>query len=217
MKLLRVLGLVVAVAAVSAAPASATSILITNNATFTVDWLYPATNPDLSGSATFTITNWSSSGFDLAVSNVMNTMPTNPSINARLTSFGIGLSPDATGFTNIDDGDVFSWGFTNFPGYQQVDLCGSGGNNCAGGGNGGLNQGQSVLPGDVMSITVLGNFSNGVTFSPIAVKFQTDRGSFKFDGTIRPDPEPVPEPATLSLFGSGMLLAAAGKFRRRKN
>ena len=213
MKLLQALGLVAVVAAVSAAPASATSIVVTGNTSFTVDWLYTATDPDLSGSATFTITNWNSSGFDLAVSNVMNTMPASPSINARLTSFGIGLSPDAAGFTNVDNGDVFSWGFSNFPGYQQVDLCGYGGNNCAGGGNGGLNQGQSVLPGDIMSITVSGIFSNGVTFSPIPVKFQTDIGSFEFDGTVRT----VPEPATLSLFGSGLALAAVGKFRRRKH
>jgi PEP-CTERM motif len=210
LKLLRVLGLAAAVGAGSAAPASADPILVTGNTTFSVDWLYTPTNPDLSGSAIFTISNWSNGGFDLAISDITNTMPTNPDINARLTSFGFGLSPNATSFTNIVNGDVFSWGFSNFPGFQQVDVCGYGGNNCAGGSNGGLNQGQSVLADDIMSISILGNFVNGVTFDPIPVKFQTDIGSFEFDSTVTP----VPEPASLALLGSGLALAA-GRFRRR--
>src|SRR5262245_22469910 len=151
MKLSVVLVLVAVVEAMSPVSASATSILINGNTSFTVDWLNTQTNPDLAGSATFTITNWSVSGFDLAISNIANTMPVSPDINARLTSFGFGLTPDATGFTNKVNGNVFSWGFTNFPGFQQVDVCAYAGNNCAGGGNGGLNQGSSTLPNDIMS------------------------------------------------------------------
>src|SRR5262245_42279283 len=144
MKLLGVLGLVAIVETMSALPASAAPILVTGNTSFTVDWLDTQTNPDLAGSATFTVTNWSSSGFDLAVGNIANTMPASPNINARLVSFGIGLTSDATAFSNVIDGDVFSWGFTNFPGYQKVVVCGYAGNNCSGGGNGGLAQGMST-------------------------------------------------------------------------
>jgi hypothetical protein len=220
MKLLRVLGLVAVVEAMSVLPVSATSILIAGNTSFTVDWLNSQTDPDLAGSATFTITNWSSTSFDLAVSNIQNTMPTSPDIDARLTSFGFGLTPVLTGYTNKVDGDVFSWGFTNFPGYQQVDVCGYAGNNCAGGGNGGLDQGASTLPNDIMSITFLGDFANGVTFDPVPVKFQTRVGSFEFDSTLRCqngdcNPAPVPEPASLVLLGSGLTLVAA-RYRRRK-
>ena len=220
MKLFSVLGLVAILETVSALPASATSILITGNTSFTVDWLNPQTTPDLTGSATFTITNWSGSGFVLAVSDIENTMPASPNINARLTSFGFGLTPNASGFTNIVDGDIFSWGFSNFPGFQEVDVCGYSGNNCAGGGNGGLSQGTSTLPGDIMSITVLGSFANGVTFDPVAARFQTSVGSFEFDSSLRCQgenctPTPVPEPASLTLVVSGLILAAA-RYRRRK-
>jgi hypothetical protein len=76
-----------------------------------------------------------------------------------------------------------------------------------------LDEGQSVAPDDIMSITVLGNFLSGVTFSPITVKFQSDADAEPFEGTVRS----VPEPSSLTLFLSGLALAAAGRFRRRKN
>jgi hypothetical protein len=220
MRLFGVLGLIAIVEAMAPLSASATSITITGNTTFTVDWLYSPTNPDLTASATFTISDWSSTGFNLAVSDIENTMPASPDIDARLTSFGFGLTPNATGFADITDGDVFSWGFSNFPGFKEVDLCGYAGNNCAGGGNGGLDQGESTAPDDIMSITVLGSFTNGVTFDPVAAKFQTAVGSFEFDSSLRClgencTPTPVPEPASLTLLGSGLLLAAA-RYRRRK-
>ena len=79
----------------------------------------------------------------MTVNNVKNTMPTSPDINARLTAFGFGLTPDGT-FSNLVNGSIYQWAFTNFPAFQRVDVClASGGAGCAGGGNGGLNQGQS--------------------------------------------------------------------------
>lgn len=191
-------------------PASATSISVSGDAVFTVNWLYTATNPDLSGSARFTISNFAATGFDLTIDQIENTTDTSLDIGARLTSFGLGLTPDVTGHSAIVDGDVFSWGFSNFPGFQQVDLCAAAGNNCAGGGHFGLNQGQSTAASDFMSIHVDGNFASGVTFSPVPVKFQTRAGSYEFDASSfsEPDPPaPVPEPTTLLMLGSGLALA----------
>ena len=204
----------------SAAPARATSITVTNNTTFTVFWLYTPTNPDLAGQARFTITNYTTAGFDLTVDQVMNTMPTSPDINARLVSFGFGLTPDATSFTNAVNGSIFSWGFTNFPGFQSVDVCGFSGNSCAGGANGGLNQGESQLGS--MSIHVNGLFTNGATFSPVAAKFQTGVGSFELDSCTRTPGgcgstvviEATPEPASLIQLGT-RLVGAAFSLRRR--
>jgi len=206
-----------------AAPSWASSITVNSNTTFTAFWQYTPTNPDLSGQARFTVTNFTSSGFDLTVDQVMNTTATSPDINARLTSFGFGLSPDATSFSNAVNGSVFSWGFANFPGFQTVDICGFAGNDCAGGANGGLNQGQVQLGS--MSIHVNGSFAQGVTFSPIAAKFQTSVGSFELDsclasagscGTPTVVIEATPEPATLMLLGTGLAFCAHTLRRRAR-
>ena len=150
-----------------ARPVAAASITVNGDTSFTVNWLNTAVDPDLAGQATFTITNFTDTSFDLAISNVKNTTATNPNINARLTSFGFGLTPNAAtgGFTNIVNGDV-SAGVFELPSLSQVDVCGFADKNCAGGQNDGLNQGQSTALTDIMSITIAGDFANGVTFSP---------------------------------------------------
>ena len=70
-------------------------------------------------------------------------MPTSPNINARLTAFGFGLTPEGT-FSNQVPGSIYQWAFTNFPAFQRVDVCLTSGGGCAGGASGGLNQGQST-------------------------------------------------------------------------
>ena len=202
-------------------PATATSITITGDDVFVMNWLYEGTDPDLAATATFTITNWSATSFDLAVSDIENTTALSPDIDARFVSFGFGLTPDATGTSNLVNGSDFSWGFSNFPAFQQVDICAFAGNNCAGGSNAGLDQGESST--DVLSITFTGNFAQGVTFSPIPARFQTALGSYTFDdGDVCIDCEPfeplvTPEPATLLLFGTGLLATRFGLRRRTRS
>jgi hypothetical protein len=213
--------LTVAIATIAGArTASAASVLVTADTSFTVNWFYDMTapNPDLAGSALFTISNYSTGGFTLTISNIQNTTATSPDINARLTSFGFGLDPDATSYSNAIDGAVYAWGFSNFAAFKTVDVCAYAGQNCAGGANAGLGQGESTnVP---MSITFAGNFVNGVTFSPIPVKFQTNVGSFEFDGTTCTIPggcdfTPVPEPASLMLLGLGLVVVGSRARRRR--
>ena len=141
----------------------------------------------LLATAKFTVSNWSGTSFVMTVTNVRNTMPTSPDINARLTAFGFGLMPDGT-FSNLVPGSIYQWAFTNFPAFQRVDVCLTSGSGCAGGGYGGLNQGQSTA--DSHSVTITGNFTNGVTIAPIPAKFQTSLGSLETDGVVI-DPPPV--------------------------
>ena len=58
----------------------------------------------------------------MTVTNVKNTMPTSPDINARLTAFGFGLTPEGQ-FSNLVNGTIYQWAFTNFPAFQRVDVC----------------------------------------------------------------------------------------------
>ena len=143
--------------------------------------------------ARFTVSNFTSSSFVMTVTNVANTMPTSPNISARLTAFGFGLTPEVPpGFTNQVGGTIYQWATTNFPAFQRVDVCLSSGSGCAGGGAGGLNQGQSTS--DSHSVTITGNFTNGATIIPIPAKFQTALGSLETDGVvIDPPPSGAPD------------------------
>jgi uncharacterized repeat protein (TIGR01451 family) len=190
MKTLRTLGLFLAVVLASAGPATAQGFQVTGNRTFTVFWSATTQGgTPVLASARFTISNFTNASFLVTVDNVQNGTPTSPNINARLTAFGFGLTPQAATFGAQANGTIYSWAFTNFPAFQRVDVClAVTGGGCAGGGNGGLNQGQSTP--EVMSITVLGNYTNGVTFVPIPAKFQTAQGSVETDGFII-DPPPT--------------------------
>ena len=66
-------------------------------------------------------------------------------------------------------------------------MCLTSGGSCAGGGNAGLDQGQSSP--ETYSLTISGAFTNGVTIIPIPAKFQTALGSLETDGVVI-DPPP---------------------------
>ena len=188
MKTLRMTVAVFSLILASAVPGSAqTQVFVNGNTSFTVTWQGVKPGATLLATARFTVSNFSSTSFVMTVTNVANTMPTTPDINARLTAFGFGLTPEGT-FTNLVNGSIYDWAFTNFPAFQRVDVCLAAGGGCAGGGNEGLNQGQSTP--DSHSVTITGNFSSGVTIVPIPAKFQTALGSLETDGVVI-DPPPT--------------------------
>ena len=197
LKILRMSLLVFALIVASAAPGSAqTTVFVNGNTSFTVTWSGSVGGgATLLAQATFTVSNWTGSSFVMTVNNVKNTMPTSPDIQARLTAFGFGLTPDGT-FSNQVGGSIYNWAFTNFPAFQRVDVCLTSGGGCAGGGNGGLNQGQSDP--STMSITITGNFANGVTITPIPAKFQTSLGSLETDGVVINPPPTGPSDLTIA-------------------
>ena len=78
----------------SVAPSAAqATVFVNGNTTFTVTWQGVKPGATLLAQATFTVSDLSSTSFVMTVTNVRNTMPTSPDINARLTAFGFGLTP----------------------------------------------------------------------------------------------------------------------------
>src|SRR6476659_1184342 len=114
-KTLRMTVSVVALVLASVAPGSAqTNVFVNGNTSFTVTWQGQKPGATLLATATFTVSDWSGTSFVMTVTNVRNTMPTSPHINARLTAFGFGLTPDVpqVQFSNLVNGSTYQWAFT---------------------------------------------------------------------------------------------------------
>ena len=158
----------------SAIPGSAqTNVFVNGNTTFTVTWQGVKADATLLATATFTVSNWTGNSFVMTVTNVGNTMPTSPNINARLTAFGFGLTPEST-CQQSSQRQHLSVGVHELPGVSR---------RCV------LDDGKWLRwrrvrrsqPGsstaETMSVLVTGAFPSGVTVTPIPAKFQTSLGS----------------------------------------
>ena len=130
--------------------------------------------------------------------------------NERIHGIGFSTDPNATGLSNIDPGTYFQNFALNstFPGFQTIDVCAWTTNNCSGGPQGNNLPGMGTT--DTFGFTLNGNFSSGVVLDQFVIQFMGDLGSYQFVGR-------VPEPATLMLFGMGLLGTAIGMRRRRRN
>jgi MYXO-CTERM domain-containing protein len=157
------------------------------------------------------------SGFNSRLLRLDITLSNGASLSSeRLTSFGFGISPNATalGFWDNDDGRIIGASLNaNFPGVQGVEVCARGGPTCAGGGSGGIRGGSS----DSFTIFLWGNWGQSVNVDPIAFKYQTGYGSFEFTTSTSSSSGNAPEPgsASLALLGLGLLGAGFGLRRRR--
>ena len=199
----------------------------------------PPSGVTLTGSAVFSnpvFTTEAGGAVDLSINvSITNTtqqgsLSTADWQSIRLTSWAFDTLPDATG-ASTTGATVFQNVALNknFPGYMQVDVCLIGGQNCDGGANGGLAPlgSGAVQPGsDAFTLNLTG-FLAGTTTVDFGtevpggtelfdVKFQTNFGSFEFQnqpacmGSCTSD---VPEPTSLALLGSALIMLGVG-YRR---
>ena len=201
---------------------------------FTVDWYLPPgtytennngttgtntlTSP-LSALGTFTVDSLSSRSLVLSATIDNTTVLTSGLIQSSLMSVGISSNPTGTPSITTTGGSVFNdvgpgpGKNETFPGgFKNINACifDSGGR-CAGQD---INDGLGAGSSDSFVLALGGTFgsSPSITLSDFAVKFQTNEGSYEFGGNSLSE---TPEPGTLALFGTALLLAVGTFLRRR--
>jgi hypothetical protein len=156
---------------------------------------------DASGTVTIAALTGTTADIHVALENLSTPISGN---DPRLTSVGFLID----GFTSLASAMTGATYLTNakhssFPGFQTLP-CATSGNNCAGGGNGGVPAGLS----DAFTLKVNGTFSGELALSDFALKVQGGPGgdSFELAGV------PAPEPTAAGL----LLLAVVGLALRRR-
>ena len=186
-----------------------TSVDIGN--TYSVDFADNIPGGTLSGVGSFTVEALTSSDLtlDWTVKNAtMNASSgLNPIVLNSIGFYGTNLSSASI----TSPGSYFKYAY--FPGnvdsFNSENVCMTGDSkNCSGGHSG-------LLPGssDSFVLALSGTFGNtpSITLSDFAVKFQTNEGSYEFGGNSLSE---TPEPKTLVLFGTALLLALGPAIRR---
>jgi hypothetical protein len=179
------------------------------------NWSFDTGGTILDGTGSMTV-----SGFNSNTLTMLITLTNNADVGGqggeRLTAFGFGITPDATsvGFSDgADDGMVGAVLGGNFPAYKTVEVCAFGGQNCAGGGNGGIFGAGGT---DTFTVTLVGTWGDSIDVAPIAFKYQTGYGSFEFDtGSGSGATGNLPEPGTSALLMLGVTALGAAVRRRR--
>ena len=203
---------VAVLAGLLSATANATVITAATNNPLAFSWSYNTANTNvgnLTGSGSMVIGGFNSNLLTLQV-----TLNNTSDPSERLTSFGFGINPNATGvaFSDLPDGGMINATLASIPSLAAIEVCAYGGENCSGGANGGIFGGAS----DTFSILLSGAWGSSVDIAPIGFKYQTGFGSFEFttNGGGGTPPQQVPEPDVLFLLGAGLVGLALS--RRRK-
>lgn len=164
--------------------------------------------------------NTVSSGQLVLALSLQNTSFNDPNVanDNRLVSFGFDFDKTVSITVAQSSTSVSGWevSVSNFPDIAGINFCVENGNNCSGGGNGGLQAGGSLN----MIISLTGSFNLPLALNSVAARWQStgpdqlgsDTASSPL--TPNPSPSPIPEPMSLALFGLG--LAGLGMAARRR-
>src|SRR5687768_6335917 len=157
------------------------AVLVTDSTPYNFSWSYISSGAGtLSGNGTLTVSGFNSSSLTVGVTLNNQSSPASD----RLTSFGFGIDPNATGvsFSDVADGGLINSSLSQIPSLASIEVCAYGGPNCSGGGNGGILGGGS----DSFSLILAGTWGSSVNIDPIGFKYQTGAGAYEF--TVPPPP-----------------------------
>lgn len=180
-----------------------------------------------SATATLEVLTFTSNALVINFS-IKNTTPTNTAGTNRLVTFGFDVTPTNAISGVTADTAVSGWSANfganpNVPSYK-VDICVFDGQNCAGGSNDGIGE----MLTESFKLTFSGTFNTPPTLAldRFVARFQSagekDASGVLTDYTITipddpgTDPENIPEPVTLALFGMGLAGLGVAMRRRRR-
>jgi PEP-CTERM motif len=169
--------------------------------------------------AVMTVVGVSSTSITLSVA-ITNTS-SSPITGLRVSVFGFDTNPNvlsaaATGFFS---GTVVQSGLQLPSGFGSIEMCVKNGqlNNCSGGGGTGISLGQSGTTNLTLNFSSIG--ASGVTFSNFGVRYQSITGAGNVTSAVgrgTPQTPPIPEPASMAVFGLGALMVGAALRKRAR-
>jgi PEP-CTERM motif-containing protein len=209
----RALGMSLVLGALLMFNTSSHAVLIDSSDPYNFSWSYDTGSSTLTGHGSMSVYGFNLPVLVLGIS-LSNTSLIGGQGGERLTAFGFGIDPDPTwiGFLDLPDGGLTSATAASgaLPAnVDGVEVCAFAGNNCSGGGNGGIFAGNS----DSFLVALLGDWGSSVNIEPIGVRYQTGYGSFEFPTTTTTTTT-VPEPSSIALLGIGVLGLALARRKR---
>lgn len=189
---------------------------------FTVDFngiVEGVTIGGLTSQITFGVTSIDTATNTIGLTYSITNNSSSPITASRVSAFGFNANPDLA-----NNGAVITGLFTqehygrNVPQLGTFEFCGNnnGGNSCAGGGSSGVTIGNTA--GGGLTLTFGSSIAGGADLSDFFVRYQSiagaNCGQRECSSGVGVGTPPVPEPASMAVFGLGALLVGAALRKR---